>query len=582
MIFFRIVKKFNIILSKHQKIRVIELFAMMVIGGFMEMLSVSLIIPFVQAIMNPEAIMSNSYAKRIMVFFRLESFQAFILVLTLSMATLYFIKNAFLVFQVTIQEKFVQNNQFAFQKNMLHAFLSKPYEYYLSANSGEIMRIVLTDTTAAFSTLTTILSFLSEMVVAVILSITVLIISPLITIVMTAILMLTVLIIYLLSHNIIKNAGKRYQVVMGEMFSILVQALNGIKEVKLMRKEKFFENKFETDGRELIQSAYINKMATILPRNMIEAMAMCSFFILLAFMIFKGTELEVLIPTISAIAMASVRLLPCVNRVSTSFSQLTYSEPSVDRLLENIEYLNDISDANDHNHHKFENKIISFDRDIIAQNIYYKYPTAANSIFENVMLEIKKGQSVGIIGTSGTGKTTLVDIMLGLLQPYKGRILVDGIDIFTDMEGWLKKVGYIPQSIFLLDGTIRENVAFGVDEDDIDDNKVMKALKEASLEKYIDDLPDGIDTQVGERGIRLSGGQKQRIGIARALYNNPEILFFDEATSALDNETEEAIMDSINSLKGLKTMIIIAHRLSTIEKCDIVYRVEAGNIIRER
>ena len=221
-------------------------------------------------------------------------------------------------------------------------------------------------------------------------------------------------------------------------------------------------------------------------------------------------------------------------------------------------------------------------KEIVLEDIVYHYPNSDVRIFDHARMEVPVGKSVGIVGTSGAGKTTIVDIMLGLLQISEGSILADGVEVRDHYESWLKNIGYIPQNIFMVDSTIRKNVAFGCADEEIDDEKVWEALKKASLDEFVRSLPQGLDTGIGERGIRISGGQRQRIGIARALYEDPEVLVLDEATSALDNDTEAAIMESINSLHGHKTLVIIAHRLQTIEKCDIVYRVENGQIVRER
>ncbi len=300
-------------------------------------------------------------------------------------------------------------------------------------------------------------------------------------------------------------------------------------------------------------------------------------------MVLWGSELETLVPQLSAFAVAAIRLLPSVNRISTSVNQIPFFEGGLDNIIGVIDKgvlkkIN-IEDTD------FDREIvqdITFNHNIEFRNVTFRYSQNTKKVLEHADFEIKTGESVGIIGPSGSGKTTTIDIMLGLLFPSDGNVLVDGVDIHENISGWLSHVAYIPQSIFLMDDTIRANVAFGIPDGKVSDTKVMHALKEAQLEEFIKELPDGIATTIGEQGVRLSGGQRQRIGIARALYNNPDILFLDEATSALDNETEAAIMDSIEHLKGTKTLLIIAHRLSTIENCDVVYRVESGEITKER
>ena len=582
MVIFRIIKKFRGILSQHQKVRVIELFILMVIGGFMEMLSVALIIPFIQTILNPEEMSNNPIVIKVMDFFGLQIYQTFLVLLALVMVAIYFAKNAFLVFQMIVQNRFVQNNKFAMQQRMFHNFLCRPYEFFLSANSGEIMRIISDDTSLAFVTLTTVLSFFSEMIVALTLMITVFIISPAITIAMGMILLIAVVVINLFTRGPVSRAGKKNQKALATMYQTLLQAIEGIKVVKLSRKENFFEKRYEKNGYIAIRTSYINMLSAVFPRYLIETFAMGGFFLILAGMIYSGVEIKSLLPAVTGAAMAAVRLLPCANRIASAISTLNFYEPSVDKMIENLNYLKDQYDNRSNSEIRNGVEINELKESIMAKDITYKYPTGEKFVLHGAQLEIKRGQSVGIVGTSGAGKTTAVDLILGLLQPQGGQILIDGTDIHLDMDGWLAQIGYIPQSIFMLDGNIRDNVAFGVDKSEVDDERVWKALRDASLEDFVKSLPEGIETQIGERGIRVSGGQKQRIGIARALYTNPEILFFDEATSALDNETESAIMESINHLQGTKTMIIIAHRLTTIENCDVVYRVEEGKIIMEK
>ncbi len=281
-----------------------------------------------------------------------------------------------------------------------------------------------------------------------------------------------------------------------------------------------------------------------------------------------------------------MRLLPSANRINNYLTNISYFEPFLMGVSDNLrEELNDkdvdyrVRDASGEGN-KIEKLPVT--ESILFDDICYRYPNTETLIFDHARLEIKVGQALGIVGSSGAGKTTLVDILLGLLKPEEGRILADGRNIRENYRGWLKNIGYIPQSIFMLDSTIRKNVAFGVPEDQIDDEKVWRALKEAQLDEFVRGLPEGLDTGIGERGIRLSGGQRQRIGIARALFEDPEVLILDEATSALDGETEAAIMDSINRLHGKKTLIIIAHRLTTIELCDTVCRVEKGRVVKER
>ena len=313
--------------------------------------------------------------------------------------------------------------------------------------------------------------------------------------------------------------------------------------------------------------------------------SVCSTLAFIAFMIYKGKEIETLLPTLGAFAMAAMKLMPSANRIVAAINQVVFQEPSLNKLIVDIEMFE--KDEIEYNKYRKQDKCeienkLSFNNKIELRKITYNYQNSDRLILDDADMVIPIGKSIGIVGASGAGKTTVVDILLGVLLAKKGEILADGINVMNHYSEWLSHIGYIPQSIFMLDDDIKSNVAFGVSKEEQNEERVWKALREAQLEEFVRNLPEGINTQIGERGMRLSGGQRQRIGIARALYNDPDLMVFDEATSALDNETEAAVMDSINSLHGKKTMIIIAHRLQTIANCDIVYKVENGKIMRER
>ena len=313
---------------------------------------------------------------------------------------------------------------------------------------------------------------------------------------------------------------------------------------------------------------------------MIETVCIAGMVAYMLVIVMAGKDLTEMMPALSAFAMAAVRLMPSASRINNQLTQLAYYEPFFMNVSDNL--LEETSEQNIDMSYAQEVPKLPVQKEITLCDITYAYPNTERLIFDHAQMTIPVGSSVGIVGGSGSGKTTIVDILLGLLKIREGRICADGTDIMQHYRGWLKNVGYIPQMIFLLDDDIRRNVAFGIPEEEIDEEKLWYALKEAQLDEFIKTLPEGIHTGIGERGIRLSGGQRQRIGIARALYNDPEVLILDEATSALDNDTEAAIMESINRFQGKKTLVIIAHRLQTIEKCDMVYRVEDGKIRRER
>ncbi|MCR5716510.1 MAG: ATP-binding cassette domain-containing protein, partial [Lachnospiraceae bacterium] len=299
------------------------------------------------------------------------------------------------------------------------------------------------------------------------------------------------------------------------------------------------------------------------------------------FLVLAGEDFTTMMPILSAFSVAAIRLMPSANRINNQLTSIAFYEPFFMGVSDNLQ--DEISGKNtDMSFATNVTEKLPVTKEIELRDITYAYPNTDVLIFDHAGMTIPVGSSVGIVGTSGAGKTTVVDILLGLLETKSGGVYADGVNVKTRYREWLKNIGYIPQMIFMLDDNIRKNVAFGIPEDEIDEQRVWEVLKEAQLDEYVRSLPEGLDTSIGERGIRISGGQRQRIGIARALYYDPEVLILDEATSALDNDTEAAIMDSINSLHGRKTLVIIAHRLQTIEKCDLVFRVEGGQVKVEK
>lgn len=590
---FSVVKKFGLILDRRQKKKLVILFFLMLIGAFLEVLGVSLMIPLVGAIMKPDIVESNEAVKWVSGIFDLHSYRTFVILCIAAVILVFIVKDLFLICEYYFQYRFTFNNCFVMQKKLLEVFLNRPYEYYLNIQSGEMIRIIQSDVGAAYNLLMTLLGLATELFVSVALVITIFFVDPKMTVFVAVMMSMIIFLISKAVKPILQREGHSRQKNAALMNKWLLQAINGIKEIKVTQKENFFRDHFNSSGRLVIRAERKNAVWGQVPRLLIEMISICSVLLWIAFMIYRGQEIETLITSLSAFAMAAVKLMPSANRIVAALNAASYQEPALDKMLANLEILKDekifdkqSSFSGRENSKKsgasYREPSISLDREICLNKITYSYPNNDQEVLENAQMVIPVGKSVGIVGTSGAGKTTAVDIMLGLLMPQKGQVLADDVDVQENYSDWLAHIGYIPQSIFMLDDSIRANVAFGLEEDEIEDKQVWNALEEAQMAAFVKTLPDGIDTQIGERGVRLSGGQRQRIGIARALYLNPELLVFDEATAALDNDTEAAIMESINSFHGRKTMVIIAHRLQTIEGCDMVYRVADGKIVLER
>ncbi len=580
-------KKAFKILSVKQKKMIVLLNVMMILGALMESLGISLILPLITAIIDENNWQKTWYAGFICNLFSIQDKKIYIEILLLLLIAVFIVKNVYLLFEIYTQNTFISRCRYQMQKNLMLCFMKKPYAYYLHANSGEIMRIMHNDTYQAFNLLTTLIQIYTEGFVCVILGATIFVLSPVIAAELIVTLALEMLLIALVVKPILKEGGREFRKHSAISYNWMLQAVNGIKSIKVANIENYFCDNYAKSAGKVVNIERKNLTLGDVPRLLIEALTVASVLLMVLIMVINGASLESIVPQLSAFVVAAIRLLPGANRISAAINRIPFYEGGLDNVLKtlyeeggmkNIQRISDMPfqasfEKNDNN--------MKLRKELKVRNITFCYPGSDTAVLLNADMSIYPGQSAGIIGQSGAGKTTVMDIMLGLLKPDKGEIIADGRNIEEDIHAWLRNVSYIPQQIFLIDDSIIRNVAFGENEEDIDQTLVWKALEEAQLKDFVKSLPEGLNTVVGEQGIRLSGGQKQRIGIARALYHDPDIIFFDEATSALDNDTENAIMESINHLKGKKTLVIIAHRLTTIQNCDVVYKVEDGKIIKE-
>lgn len=385
-----------------------------------------------------------------------------------------------------------------------------------------------------------------------------------------------------ISKKFARGFGRECQTYKAKIYQWMNQALGGVKEVKVLGREAYFVDSYQTYYKKYAKGLRISRLLAAIPKYIVEMVSMAGLLIAIIIKIKYGrTDIVTFIPQLSAFAVAAFRLMPSVGRINEHVTNILYASPSVELVYHDLKDVESLEEEGKKQPEQVLDSEWEFRRELYIKKVCYRYPGMEENVIDHAEFVIKKGQIVALIGESGAGKTTLADILLGLLPPQYGKIRADEMDIFKNIDKWHKAIGYIPQTIYLSDDTIRNNVAFGIYEEQIDDEAVTEALKKAQLYEFVDGLSDGVETLVGDRGVRLSGGQRQRIGIARALYHDPEILVLDEATSALDNETETAVMEAIESLRGEKTMIIIAHRLTTIRNADVIYEVVDGKV-RER
>ncbi len=574
------INKIRYILDRRQKLQLCFLGILIFIGGLLETVSVSGVLPVVWVIIDPDRAQKNKYMRLAMEMLGIDSIEGSIVPLLVALIVLYVLKNAFLLLLANEQNRFIAYNRNKLISQVLREFLNRPYEFYLDADIPTVFRLTDSDIPNVFNILMAMISLVSESVVFVLLCIVMVVTEwKLLLFLIVVFGILSTLILKVLKPRLSK-LGEKNQVIQTRIAKWRIQAIYGIKDVKVLHREAFFADNYERSGK--IGAGYAKRHAVLnnVPRLLIETVFMASILGYIIVYILLGGDAPSLVPMLTAFGVAAIRMMPSVNRINTYMTDISYFKPCLDYVYENMN-INEISRRNNQTLKPADtSKTMQLRDKIELANIVYAYPNTDKLIFDRADMVVPYGKSVGIMGPSGAGKSTIVDILLGLLKVQEGKILCDGVDIFDNYPAWLSQIGYIPQSIYLVDEPIRNNIAFGIADDEIDDARIWEALGEAQLADFVRGLPEGLDTTIGDRGVRISGGQRQRLGIARALYHNPEILVFDEATSALDNETEAAVMEAINSFHGRKTMVIIAHRLNTIEKCDIIYKVDDGKITR--
>ena len=574
------IRKMRYILDRRQKMQICYLGMLIFVGGLLETVSVSGLLPVVWVIIDPAKAQENKYVRLLMEVLHTDSIEGFIVPLLAAMILLYTLKNAFLLLLANEQNKFIAHNRNKLISQVLREFLNRPYEFYLDADIPTVFRLTDSDIPNVFNILMAMISLVSEAVVFALLCVVMVATDwKLLVFLVVVFGCLSVLILKVMKPRL-SRLGEKNLAIQSRIAKWRIQAIYGIKDVKVLHREAFFADNYESSGK--IGAGYSKRYAVMnnTPRLLIETIFIASILGYIILYILAGNDASALVPILTAFGVAAIRMMPSVNRINTYMTDISYFRPCLDYVYENMN-INEISKKNNQTLKPVDAaKTMALRDRIELRDIVYAYPNTDKLIFDHADMVIPCGKSVGIMGPSGAGKSTIVDILLGLLKVRTGSILCDGVDIFDNYPAWLSRIGYIPQSIYLVDEPIRNNIAFGIADSEIDDARIWDALEEAQLAAFIRGLPEGLDTAIGDRGVRLSGGQRQRLGIARALYHNPEILVFDEATSALDNETEAAVMDAINSFHGRKTMIIIAHRLNTIEKCDMIYKVDAGKITR--
>lgn len=578
----KLMRELRYIFPRRQRLLFLCLFFMQLVQTAMDFLSVSLILPFVNILVTPDRLDGQWWYELLRRLTHSGSHESIMLLLTFALMAVYVFKNLYKLLMIQLSVKFVSYNEVRMCAKMIRCYMNKPYTFHLQRNTSEIVRNITQDVGGAFSVISTIFNLISDSLIILVLVVYLFAVDTTMTLAISAALLLCSAVYFLVVRKKIRATGTEARKLNAKKYKAIHQAMGGIKEVKVMGREEFFADVYQDAGAKAVVLNKRYKIIASLPGILIESLCICSVLGVVALRIASHQALADIVPSLSAFAVAAMRLMPRANSINGDINTITYNLPSLEALYA------DLTDSEREQRErqaeierkKRERRAVADEcaQDILVRHVSYTYPNRDEPVLRDVSLQIRHGTSVGIIGVTGAGKTTLVDLILGLLRPDSGAVCYGALDIYEDYTQWQKHIGYIPQNIYLVDDTIRSNVALGLDPSEIDDRQVWRALEDAQLADFVRSLADGLDTVVGERGIRISGGQRQRIGIARALYRDPEILFFDEATSSLDNETEAAVMQAINRIGSSKTMIIVAHRLTTIAGCDRIFKVENGQV----
>ena len=568
-------KKISYVLDRKQKINLIILLVIIFIGAFVELLGVSMILPLVNAVMDISSINDKWYCVLARNWFGITTPEQIITFLAVVLIVIYILKNIYVTMMYYVQYYFTFENQRKLAVKLLDCYMHQKYLFHVSKNVAELQRNVTNDVNGFYTVVLNALQFLAEISVCATL-VVYLLMQDVMTTVMVAVLVILFVIFFAKFYKkVLGKKGEESRELNVQVTKWILQSFSGIKEIKVVNGEKFFIDNYDKSYKNFALLQRQRSILTFIPRPLMETICISGLLVTVVIRLnIGGTDIKDFIPTLTVFAMAAFRMLPSFNRMTGYLGNIMFNRPSINSVYNDLVEIEKL--MKQRVCEECDGTNIQVKNEIRMEGVSFQYPESDRWILKDADLVIKKNTSVAFIGASGAGKTTAADLILGLLEPKEGRITVDNMDITKYMNAWHRCIGYIPQTIYLMDDTIRANITFGIPENQIDESAIRKALKEAQLETFVNTLRDGIDTVIGDRGVKLSGGQRQRIGIARALYRNPEILILDEATSALDNETEKEVMAAIDGLHGTRTLIVIAHRLSTIKKCDKIYEVDNG------
>ncbi|WP_051358076.1 ABC transporter ATP-binding protein [Rubidibacter lacunae] len=553
--------------------KLLGLLGLVLIGVGFETLGVGTIYPFIAALDHPSGIGDRPIIGGLYRQLGSPDPKYFLVGMGSVLIGIYIFKNIYLAWVYLLQNRFVYRKCANYTCLLFQKYIHSPYWLHIQRNPAQLLRNLTAEATLTAGAMKQILILATEISVAAVIACLLVIVQPVATFAAVVVLATVTGGIYAIVRGRFSSLGKKRQYHAGQLYQHANQGFGALKDIKVLSCESFFIERFSTHQRAICEILRWQKTISQFPRLSVETAAVTGLLAVIMVMILQGSNSANMLPTLSVFAAAAFRFMPSFNRIVNALNQLRFSAHAVDVIHYELQTLPTTLQASN------PEVLPPIQVGIELHEVGFRYPGVNTDAIADISLTIPCGQSVGFVGASGAGKTTIVDLLLGLFEPTQGQVLVDGNDIRDRVRSWREQIGYVPQAIYLSDDTLRANIAFGELPENIDEEKVHLAVKSAQLDKFVSDLPDGLDTVVGDRGVRLSGGQRQRIGIARALYRDPQVLVLDEATAALDNQTEASVMEAVEQLRGERTIVVIAHRLSTVKRCDRLYFLAGGRIV---
>ena len=573
-----VIRKLLFILPKRDLIKIVVLFIMMMVAAGLEVLGIGMIPAFVAIVASPERVLEYAPLESLLAFLDITTARDLLIWGSIALLGSFILKGSYRIAFNYIQARYIYNRRYQISHRLMSSYMQAPYTFHLERNTAELLRNITQEVNILIgNVLSMLLDITKQAVITISILLFLFIREPIISLLVIAFSGIASGSFLFLTKKKVKSFGKREQQHRSEMIKAVNQGLGGIKVARVLNREAEFIEKFRTEVRDSTRLLTYMTYTKKIPQPLMEITAVFSMLLIASFLVWEGRPMEAIVPIMTLFAVAIIRLMPAVKSLTSEYTYLIYNIVSLDPIYSDLKELEESSKK--FKKDRKECRPLKLEQSIEVKDACYSYPNSDEQALNGVSFIVPRGDAVAFVGESGAGKTTIVDLLLGLLEPTSGEVLVDGKNIQENLSGWQRNIGYIPQSIYLADDTLRSNIAFGIPEKDIDEGKVMKALELAQIKELASRLPEGLETVLGEHGTRLSGGQRQRVGIARALYHNPQVLVMDEATSALDNITEKEITRAIETLKGDRTVIMIAHRLTTVENCDNLYLMKNGEIV---